>query len=110
MRLAILDANSLAQNILTRGQEAIIDASGTIAATSVAQTIAAASSTRSGFFLMNLGTHNMGLNDLGAATLGAGSIILAPGASISAPANYPVSTGALSLAGTIGDGYTLRIW
>ena len=110
MLLNILDSASTAQKIITHGQEAIVDASGTITATSVSQTIATASSTRSGFFIQNLGTHNMWLNDLGVATQVAGSILLAPGASLSAPAGYPINTNALSLIGTLGDGYTLRIW
>lgn len=110
MLLNILDSNGLPQKIITHGQEAIVDASGFLIATNAAQIVVNASSTRSGFFLQNLGANNMWLNDLATATEGLGSILLIPGASISAPANYPVNTDALSLIGVIGDAYTLRTW
>ncbi|MDE1868110.1 MAG: hypothetical protein KGI08_10440 [Thaumarchaeota archaeon] len=109
MLLTVLDSNSVAQNLIVKAQEAIVDASGTIAATGVAQTPAAASATRSGFFFQNLGSHDMWINELGVAMQAAGSILVPPRTSISLD-NYPVSTGAISVIGTATDTFTLRTW
>jgi hypothetical protein len=109
MKLTVLDSAGTAQSIITHGSEAVADYSGALSSSS-AQTIAAASATRSGFFFQNLSVHNMWLNDLGIATASSGSILVAPGAIISAPYNYPLNTNALSLIGTSGDIFTLRQW
>ena len=110
MLLKVTDGLGIAQTIIAQGQEAVADYSGSIAATNVSQIAAVAHTTRSGFFIQNLGAHNMWINELAVATETQGSILLVPNASISAPFNYPVSTGAINIIGTAGDGYTLRQW
>jgi len=109
MLLTVLDSNSVSQKIITNGQEAIVDKSGTLADV-VAQTIAATNNLRSGYFLQNISTADMWLNDLNVATAGLGSIKIAAGTSIAAPKDIPVNTHALSLIGAAGAAFTLREW
>jgi hypothetical protein len=108
-----LDGNGYPQKIITPGQENLVDASGVIAATGVAQVLLAANANRSGFILQNDGSHNMEINDLGVATTtptaNNGSFVVVPGAYFP-PAGYPVSTGAISIIGNTNDAYTVRAW
>jgi len=109
MQLQAVDALGVQQTVLVSGIEAPIDHSGAIAATGAAQTIIPANSGRSGFFVQNRGANPMYINDLGNATTGAGSILIAAGGYFPLP-GYPVSAGALSILGTIGDVFTAREW
>ena len=109
MLLKITDQTGTTQTIVAKAQEAVVDASGTIVATGTAQTLLAASSTRSGWVMQNRGVNPMYVNELAAATTGAGSFIVQPGA-IFPPTGYPVSTGAISVLGTAADAYTVRAW
>ncbi len=109
MLLNVLDSAGVAQKVIVASQEAIVDHSGSIASTGVAQTAIAANALRSGFFIQNKGANPMYVNELGAATNGAGSFTIAPGASFP-PAGYPISTGALSILGTAADIFTAREW
>jgi hypothetical protein len=110
MLLTVLDSTGIVQTVITNGQEAVTDNSGTISATGVSQIIAVANSTRSGFFLQNVGANSMWFNELGSATETHGSVLLIPGASVSAPKNYPVCINSLNLIGTSGEGFTLKQW
>jgi hypothetical protein len=109
MKLSVLDAAGVLQSVVVNGQEAVVNASG-ILSSGAAQTIAAASTFRSGYFFQNLSTHSMWINDMGTATASFGSVLVPAGGSVSAPYNYPLTTNALSLIGTSGDAYTLRTW
>jgi hypothetical protein len=113
MLLNIVDGTGLPQRIIVEGQETVIDQSGLIVATGVAQVLAAANANRSGIILQNDGSHNMEINDLAAAASPTvtdnGSFVVTPG-SYWPPAGYPVSTGAISVSGTTGDTYTCRTW
>lgn len=112
MLLNVLDSTGVSQKIVVKGQEAVVDHSSTVTATGVSQLALSANALRSGFYFQNNGTHNIGLNDLGAATLGAGSLIVPPGGvvSTSGSGNYPLSINAVNVIGTATDAYTLREW
>ena len=110
MLIKVLDETGTPQSMIVNGQEALVDSSGTIATTNTSQIGVSANAYRTGFFFQNLGSHNMWVNELGNATEVAGSVLIAPGQSISAPYNYPVSVGAINVIGTSGDGYTIRTW
>lgn len=113
MLLNIIDGSGFQQKIITPGQETITDQSGVIAVTGVAQQLLAANPNRSGFIMQNDGAHNMEVNDLGAATTtpvaNNGSFVVLPGGYFP-PMCYPVSTGAISIIGTINDTFTARAW
>ena len=109
MLLTILDGLGAQQKIIAKGQEAVTDHSGAIAATGVAEVMLVANLLRSGFALQNCGASPMYVNDLGVATTGVGSFKVAPGAFFP-PEGYPVSTGAISILGTINDVFTVREW
>ena len=109
MLLNVLDATGTTQKVIVKGQEAIVDYSSTITATNTSQIALAANSLRSGFLIQNLGTHNMWINDLSAATEIQGSILLVPNGILTSD-DYAVNTNAINIIGTAGDGYTLRAW
>lgn len=110
MKLIILDGLGASQTVLAASQEAVVDHSATITATGTAQNALAANANRSGYFFQNLSATNpMYVNELGAATTGAGSIKIPAGGTFP-PAGYPVSTGALSVLGTAADPFTCREW
>ena len=109
MLLNVLDSAGVTQKIIVASQEAVVDKSGSIASTGVAQVAIAANLLRSGFFIQNKGANPMYVNELGDATADAGSFTIAPGASFP-PAGYPVSTGAISILGTAADVFSAREW
>jgi hypothetical protein len=113
MQLKVLDGNAVLQTLLAKGLEAPVDHSGIIAATGVAQVALAANLTRSGWFFQNVGASPMRLNDVAAATAavvgGNGSFVVAPGATFP-PDNFPISTAAISVMGTINDTFVIREW
>ena len=109
MLLNVIDGLGTTQKILAPAQEAVADHSGTIGSTGVAQVALVANLLRSGFFLQNLSSSNLFVNDTGTATTGAGSILIAPGTSFPLH-GYPVVTGAISILGTVGAAFTVREW
>lgn len=109
MLLKVLDALGVQQTVITKGQEAVTDQSGNIAATGVAQEAIAANALRSGLIIQNISTTVMYVNDLGDAAVAAGSYQLAAGATFP-PEGWPVTTGAVSILGTVGALYTAREW
>lgn len=110
MLIQITDANNVTQSAVINTQEAVYDRSGTLSGTNVPQVTVSANANRSGLFIQNVGSHNIWFNELGAASQSAGSVLLAPGASISTTSGYPLSTGAISMIGTSGDSFTVREW
>ena len=109
MLLTVLDSAGVSQKVITRAQESALDHSGIIVATAVAQQVLAANTLRSGFIIQNRGSNPMYVNDLGVATVGAGSFAIAPG-NFFPPDNYPLKTGAISILGTINDIFVVREW
>lgn len=109
MKLNVLDASGLPQQIIVQGLEATADKSGSIAATGVSQLCIAANSLRSGFIIQNKGSNPMYVNDLGAATVGASSFTIAPGAFFPPP-GYPMTGNAVNIIGTVSDVYSAREW
>lgn len=109
MLLKVNDALGVQQTITANGVEAPLDHSSTIAATGVAQTLLVANTLRSGWFMQNRGSNVMYVNDLGAATTGAGSFAVQPGATFP-PVGYPLTGNAISVLGTLSDVYTVREW
>lgn len=113
MLINVLDSAGVAQKVIMHGQEAALDHSGVIAATAVAQTVLAANTLRSGYVIQNRGVAVMYVNDLGTAAaavgVNAGSFAIQPGAFFP-PDGYPVTTGAISIVGTINDGFAVREW
>lgn len=110
MLLNVLDSAGVAQKIITKGQEAVVDKSGSITSTGVAQTAIAANTLRSGCIIQNRSVSNaMYVNDLGAASTGQQSFMV-PAGGFWPPSDYPVATGAVSILGTVGDLFTAREW
>ena len=109
MQLQAVDALGVQQIVLVSGVESPVDHSGAISSTGSPQTIIQANSLRSGFFIQNRGANPMYLNELGVASTGSGSLLIAPGGYFPVY-GYPVSSGALSLVGTAGDIFTAREW
>lgn len=110
MLLTVLDGLGVQQKVIVAGQEAIVDKSGTIAATGVAQVAIAANALRSGYRIQNRSAVNpMYVNELGAASAGQQSCTIAPGAFFP-PEGYPVTTSAISIMGTTGDLFSAREW
>jgi hypothetical protein len=109
MLMKIIDALGVQQTIIAPSQESSLDHSGSIAATGVSQLLLAANVFRSGWFIQNKGANPMYLNDLGVASVGAGSFVVAPGNSFPPP-NYPMVTGAINILGSIGDTFVVREW
>lgn len=110
MLINVLDAQGVAQKMVVQGQEAIVDHSGSIAATGTSQTAIAANSLRSGCIIQNVGANPMFINELGvAAASTGGSFTLAPGATFP-PAGMGLSAAAINITGTVGDKFTAREW
>lgn len=109
MLLKVTDAAGVLQQVIVSAQEAPVSHSGAIIATGVQQTFIAANLLRSGYYVQNLGANVMYINDLGVAAVGAGSFAIAPNG-VFPPQGYPVSTGAISILGTINDAFTAREW
>ena len=113
MLINVLDAAGVAQKLVVHGQEAAVDRSGIITATGAAQSALAANVLRSGYMIHNRGVAVMYVNDLGAAAVAvsanAGSFMIQPGATFPPP-GYPLTTGEVSIMGTINDGYMIREW
>ncbi len=109
MITAILDASGNSQSIVVRGQEAVVDHSSTIQLAG-SQIALNPNPLRSGWFFQNNSATAVWLNDTGVATSGAGSVQVAAGASISTMRDYPLTTNALNIIGSIGSAYTLKEW
>lgn len=113
MLLKVTDQAGVTQTIVASAQEAVVDDSGTIVATGTAQTLLAANVLRSGWVMQNRGVNPMYVNEIATAATAVsandGSFIVQPGAFFP-PVGYPLSTGAVSVLGTIGDAYVVRAW
>lgn len=117
MLTAIIDGNGVARNLITPGQETVVDKSGHIAVTNTSQVAIAANSNRSGWFIQNLSAvpgQGMWINDLGVDASetpadGNTSIYLDAG-DYYPRAGQPVTTKAISIIGTAGDAYAAREW
>lgn len=113
MLIDILDGNGTLQRVIVQGQESPTDRSGLVLVTDVAQDVMIENADRSGWFLQNLGSNVMYVNDLGVAAYpiveGTGSFTLQPGESFP-PAGYAISTGPLSILGTADDVFLAREW
>lgn len=110
MLLNILDSQSAQQQILTNGQEAVVDRSALIGSTALSQTLLEPNLQRSGWIFQNRGTNVMYINDFGQdASASLGSFMVLPGG-IFPPAGFPVTTSKISILGTGGDGFTAREW
>ena len=111
MLLSVLDKDSAAQVIITNAQEANVDHSGSIAATGVSQEAVAANSLRSGLFIQNLSeTYPLYFNVGVDAVSGAGSIKILPGERMHFPNEFPISTGAVNILGTVSESFTIKEW
>jgi hypothetical protein len=114
MLFIVKDDLEVQKTTVIAGQENVSDRSGLIAATGVSQVAIQPDAARSGWFFMNVGTHPMTLNELGAAATllpvaGAGSFVVAPGA-VFPPPGFPTTVAAIGVQGTAGDGYVARSW
>jgi len=109
MLIQILDAVGSNQTVIVKAQEAVVDKSASIVATNTAQDLAAANVNRNGFVMQNLGANDMYVSDVGPADAGVTSFKVSPGA-FWPPADYPVSTGAISVYGTANDVAVAREW
>ena len=109
MLIKVLDGLSVSQIIIVPGQESVVDQSGTIASTNVSQSLLSANLLRSGWVMQNCGVAAMYVNNIGDASTGLGSFMVTAG-SFFPPAGFPVTTAAVSIAGTAGDTYTVKEW
>lgn len=109
MLLSVLDGNGIPQTILASAQEAQTDWSAAIVATGVSQVLMPANLLRSGWLIQNRSSNVMHVNDLGTATTVGGSFSV-PSGGIFPPPNFPITTGQVSIVGTIGDVFTAREW
>jgi len=110
MLTKILDALGVQQTVVTASQEAVVNKSGTITATGVSQTLAAANALRSGWFFQNNGSNPMYLNEVGAdASATSNSFVVQAGGTFP-PAGFALTTAKISVLGTIGEAFTCREW
>ena len=109
MLLVVTDGQGNAQTIVVKGQEVVVDYSGTITATEISQPLLAASATRSGWIMQNNGQNPMTINEIGNSPL-TNSFAVAPFGGVFPPENFPLTTNQLNITGTAGDNYTLRAW
>lgn len=105
MLLTVLDANGVSQKIITKGQETIVDHSGTIAVTNVAQTAIPANAFRSGYLIQNTSVENIIVSD----GVTGSTFVIAPLAYFP-PSNHAVNTNLIALTGTYGATFTAREW
>jgi len=107
--LIVLDGNGSAQTLRVKAQEAVADRSG--AAGGSSKQIMAPNALRSGWLVQNQGANPMYVNDVGAdAGPNGGSYLIAPGQYLSTDEGVPLTTGAITLMGTAGDGFVAREW
>lgn len=86
------------------------DRSGTVTSGGTAQTLMAANSARKGWWVHNLSTGDLYVNDVGTATT-AGSSIKVPSGALYEPPMFGVSTGAISIYGaTTSQAFAAREW
>lgn len=109
MLLNILDANGQPQTIISPAQEAVVDHSGTINLTGQTQVAMEANALRSGWIMQNIGASVIYVNELGDADTLPGTFRVESGAFFPPP-GFPLTTGAVSVTGTTGNGYTMREW
>lgn len=111
MLLKVIDAQGNPQTIVTHGQEAVVDHSGTITATGTSQLALAANALRSGWCLQNMGGGPpLWCNTLGAdAVAGAGSFVVPVGGAFPPP-GFPLTTDEINILGTVGCAFTLLEW
>jgi len=109
MLLVVTDGQGNAQTIVVKGQEVVVDYSGTIAISGVSQLLLAASSARSGWIMQNNGSSPMTINEIGNdATIK--SFAVAPFGGVFPPENFPLTVNQLNIAGIAGDNFILRAW
>ena len=108
MLLIVQDGQGNAQTVIARGQESVSENSGVIAQTGQSQLLLAANNLRSGWIMQNNGLYPMTVNEIGNSALTNSFIV--PAGYMFPPANFPVTTNQLNIAGTAGDAYTLRTW
>lgn len=94
-------------NIVTHGAN-WVDRSGTIAAGGTAQVLSAANPSRRGFWIQNISTTDLWINELGNASAAPPSIVLAKGDIY----EFPIAVGsAISIFGaTTGQAFSAREW
>lgn len=110
MLLKVIDALGNPQTIITEGQEAVVDHSGTIVSTGLSQLGLAANAFRSGWSVQNVGTSPLWCNTLGHdAVAGVGSFLV-PVGGMFPPPGFPVTTAQINLLGTAGSGFSLLEW
>jgi hypothetical protein len=114
MQLYVVDANGNQQVVLVAGIEIPTDQSNVIVATGVSQALLAANADRAGMLFQNVGTHNMTINELGAAASGtvsegSGSWVVVPNAYFPPP-GFAMTNSAFAVEGTMSDAYVCREW
>jgi hypothetical protein len=109
MLLIVQDGQGNLQTVVVKGQEAVVDYSGTIAQNGQSQLLLAANSTRSGWFFQNNGQNPMTINEIAGSALTNSFVVAAFGGTFP-PENFPLTTVQINVAGTMGDAYTVRAW
>lgn len=113
MLLPVLNAGATPQTEIVRGQETLVDISGTLAATDTWQPLAPSNPTRSGVVMQNLGMNPMSVCEL---TQDADPTQPPPGAlfwnvppgGYWPPPGFPTTVGPILVQGTLGDTWAGR--
>jgi len=110
MLLTVLDGLGVSQKVVTPGQEAVVDKSGSIGATGVAQDLMVANVNRSGWNFQNEGASDMWINETGVAAAADSPSWKVPAGGYFPPPGFPLTTSKISVIGTIGQKFTSREW
>ena len=123
MIVTLLDGNGAPRIVSWQSVGTAADASGAIAANLPAggpftyqqllPAIAAGFPYRGGWYIRNLGTHNMYLTEDGTDPSSSVTAVTIKAGEFYPPAlgmPYPVTQGAINIAGTAGDSFTCKVW
>jgi hypothetical protein len=109
MLVSILDGTGNLIKVIVKGQETVVDNSGSITQTAQSQILLAVNNLRSGWLFQNNGSSPMTLNELGATPEASNSWTVLPNESFP-PENFPVTVNAINIIGIAGDNYIAREW
>lgn len=112
MKIQVKDAQAVDRNIVVQGVETPVDRSGVIAATGVSQIAIEANEDRAGWYIQNMAESALFVREIdgdASADADGGSFLVQPGECFPPP-GYPVTLGAIAVAGTEGAAFTAREW
>jgi hypothetical protein len=119
--VTIIDGNGTPQLVSWPAPGTAADASGVVAAAlplggpftyqALLPVVATGAPYRGGWFLRNMSTHPMSLTEDGTdPSTSLTAVTVYPGEYFPPPGSYPVTQGAVNLAGTAGDRFVCKVW